>query len=217
MNDDKANPLKSEHDYITWITPRLEKMSPRHRAAFSCAAAEREFGTYAYFARRDSRMSPGTLRAALDRAWNFAACENVPVAALEESKRMVERLIPDLDDSEAPEQAPLVLEAAGVVSYAIQAALSGNPKHALSAGLSARTAVHEWVDGLLRPGLTVLGPVEIQAALGQIDQHPLMVREHEQVRRDVDFLLGQAELDRDVCSQLKALWPNRSRSNIDLE
>lgn len=217
MNEYKANMLKSEDDYITWIKPRLEKMSPRQRAAFSCAAAEREFGTYAYFARRDSRMGPDILRTALDMVWAFAAGENVPVAALEESKRLVERLIPDLDDPEAPEQAPLVLEAAAAVTYALQVALSGNPKYALSAALSARTAVHDWVDQLLRPGLTVLDPGEIQATLRQIDQHPLMVREHEQVRKEVEFLLGQPEMDGHVCSQLKALWPNSSKSNIDLE
>jgi hypothetical protein len=44
-----------------------------------------------------------------------------------------------------------------------------------------------------------------------------MVRELKQTQREVEFLLEQREFDSNACSQLKALWPNGSRSNIDLE
>jgi hypothetical protein len=101
---------------------------------------------------------------ALDTVWSFAAGEYVSVAALQELRQNVERLIPDFNDPEAPEQAPLVLEAAGAVSYAIQSALSGSSKPALSAGVSALTAVHDWIAGLLHPGLTVVAPGNLRCS-----------------------------------------------------
>lgn len=209
--------LKSECDYVEWITPRLGRLSARHRAAFAAAAAERLFGTYRFLARKDSRLQPEVLRLALDRVWAYAAGEGVTDAALEDARQRVEPLIPDLNGPKPPEDAPLVLDATAAVAYAVESCLSGDPDNARAAGICARDSVHQWVDSLLRPGLTILKHGEIRAVQRSIDEHPLMVRELEHVQRVVEFLIGRAEIDRAACSQLRAMWPNGSKSNIDLQ
>jgi hypothetical protein len=44
-----------------------------------------------------------------------------------------------------------------------------------------------------------------------------MIREFEQVQREMDFLGEQRQIDKSACSNLRRLWPNGTKSNIDLE
>jgi hypothetical protein len=216
MSENEMSLIRSELDYIGWVAPRLARLSARHRAAFAAAAAERQYGTYQYLARKDARLRPEILREALDKVWAHAAGETIDTTILKDAQKLVEPLIPDLDDDDAPEEAPLILDAASAVSYALQACLSEDPKRAEAAGLCATSTVHYWVDGLLRPGLTVLKPEEIRSVQLSIDQHPFMVRELEQARLDMDFLAKRPEIGREACTELRALWPNGPKSNIDL-
>lgn len=216
MTDIDVPQLMSEREYLAWATPRLEKLSQRHRAAFAATVAERQVGTYTYFARQESRLKPDTLRLALDMVWDYAAGEKVLDSALNEAQQLVEPLIPDLDADDAPDQAPLIVDAAGAVSYAVQACLSEDPRKARAAGYCTLDAVSTWVHGMLFPGV-IKGHDEIRRARQAIDQHPLMVREFQQMQREMDFLCDQQRVDKSVCSDLRRLWPNGRKSNLDLE
>jgi uncharacterized protein YjaG (DUF416 family) len=217
MNEGNMKQLLSERGYGSWVSQQLAELQARHRAAFAAAAAERQFGTYVHFARQDPRMSPDTLRIALDTVWAYAGGEVVTVAALEEAAKEVELLIPDLADANAMSEAILVLDAAAAVQYAVRSCLTGKTNDAMAAGQCAKDAVHEWVDRTLRPGLAAISSRAIEAVQKSIDQHPLMVRELQSVRQALELLRQQPEIDRTVCSQLKRAWANGKKSNIDLE
>jgi hypothetical protein len=111
----------------------------------------------------------------------------------------------------------LILDATAAAEGAIQSCLAETVGNALVAGECALNAVDEWVDRMLRPGLVTTGPGEFQAVQHNIDHHPLMVRELDQMRLIVAFLRKCPTLDKSRCAELRALWPNGSKSNIDLE
>jgi len=162
-------------------------------------------------------LRPDTLREITNTVWGYVAGEKVPEAKLANSQERIEALIPDLDDSHAPENASLILSAAGAVAYAVRSCISETTTNARAAGTCAIEAVHEWVGNLLHPGLSVLKPAEITAWQRSIDQHPLMIRELDHVQTVMQFLSETAELDHHSCRALRGLWPLRNKSNIDLE
>jgi hypothetical protein len=141
----------------------------------------------------------------------------VTTIELDEALQAVSQLVPDLDDNDAPQEAPLLLDVTAAAEYAVRSCLSGGVDDAVAAGQCARDAVHEWVDRTLRPGMAAIDAQDIPAVQQGIDHHPLMVRELDQVRAIVSFLTARPVLDRTICLQIQALWPNGGKSNIDLE
>lgn len=211
-----STPLASERDFVSWATPRLERLSQRHRAAFAAAVTERQVGTYKYFARKDPRLKPDALRLALDLVWSYAAGESVAVSALNNAKQIIEPLIPDIDAEDAPEQAPLIVDAVSAVFYAVEACLSEDSRNARAAGYCTLDAASTWVHAMLFPSV-LKGNDEVRRARQTIDAHPLMIREFQQMKREMDFLENQRQLDKSVCATLRGLCPYGSTSNIGLE
>lgn len=208
--------LASERDYVAWATPRLERLSRRQRAAFAAAVAERQMGTYTCFARKDPRLKPHELRQALDIVWDYAAGEKATVLGLNDAQERIKGLIPNLEATDAPDQAPLIEDAVAAVFYAVQACLSDDPMNARAAGRCTLDAVATWVFGMLFPS-GIEGTDEARRGQHTIDQHPLMVREFEQMQREMEFLRNQPTVDKSICSDLRQLWSNGTKSNIDLD
>src|SRR5689334_22640300 len=76
------------------LLDRLAGASPRARALFAAAVAERLFGLYEYFAETSGQGDVAALREALDAAWD----PETPTAELERSQVQAEELVPEEDD-----------------------------------------------------------------------------------------------------------------------
>lgn len=205
------------------VMGRLAALSVRHRAAFAVLCAERQYGTYAYTSREDSRLQPEVLRNALDRCWAFVRGEEVSSNELADLKEAVDQLIPNLDEDMSG-FASLILDATGTVSYLLNTCLTGSIENAASAGVSARNAVDEWVIGMIAPSceglpenIISIAPQDVPRLQAAVDAHPMMVREMQQQEHDLTYLESHETLGPDECDHLRKSWPNGKKSNIDLE
>jgi hypothetical protein len=202
---------------------RLAALSHRHRATFAALCAERQFATYAHVHRQDRSLQPDLLRNAIDRCWAFIRGVEVSSEELATLKETVDDLIPNLDEDMSG-FASLILDAAATVSYLLSTCLTGSVQDAVYAGECARNAVDEWVTGIIAPSIRGLpentvsiAPEEIPTLRTSVDAHPLMVRELAQQEHDLMYLESHDTLGTADCDYLKNAWPNKTKSNLDLE
>jgi hypothetical protein len=210
-------------DYRSRLKQRLTALSSRHCAVFAALCAERQFGTYDYVGRQDSSLQPDVLRKAIDRCWAFIRGEEISSDELTDLKEAIDRLIPNLDEDMSG-YASLILDATATVSYLLNTCLTGSAEYAVFAGECARNAVDEWVIGLIAPSMEELpeniisiSSQEVPGLRASIDAHPMMVREMQQQEHDLIYLENHKTLGAYDCDHLRNAWPNRKKSNLDLE
>lgn len=200
----------------------LEPLSVRHWAAFAASCAERQLGTYQFVSRVDPRLKPDVVRKAIECGWRFASGEVVSHIELNSLKSSVDQLIPDLDEDPS-EFASLVLDAVGAASYLLAICLEGRVEDAVAAAECARNAVDERVLSVIHaspdgePTPITIRPGEYETLQTSVDSHPLMQRELQKQRADVEYLQEHSSLSADDCLALRRSWPNGVKSNIDLE
>jgi hypothetical protein len=211
-------------DYRCRVLRRLAALSGRHRAAFAALCAERQYGTYAYVSRLDSSLRPDVLRKAIDRCWAFIRGEEISSDEWADLNEAINQLIPNLDVEYMSGYASLILDATAAVSYLLNTCITGSPQEAVFAGECARNAVDEWVTGIVAPKkeglpehIISISPGELPALQALIDSHPIVVREMQQEEHDLTYLENHKTLTADDCDHLRNAWPNRGKSNLDLE
>lgn len=215
--------VTSSTSYRDRLKQRLTALSSRHRAAFAALCAERQYGTYAYVSRHEPSRQPDVLRKAIDRCWAFIRGEEVSSDELIALKEAIDQLIPNLDEDMSG-FASLILNATATVSYLLNTCLTGSVEDAVFAGECARNAVDEWVSGMIAPSteglpenVISIAPHERPGLWASVDAHPMMVREMRQQEHDLTYLEHHETLGTDDCDYLRNAWPNRNKSNLDLE
>jgi uncharacterized protein YjaG (DUF416 family) len=112
------------------LLDRLAGASPRARALFAAAVAERLFGLYEYFAETSGQGDVAALREALDAAWDPEA------SGLERLQEQAEALVPEEDDDWVTASG-YAQNAAAAVAYALRTRLTDDPQEAAWAARQA--------------------------------------------------------------------------------
>lgn len=209
--------------YRDRLRQRLTYLSSVHRAAFAAVCADRQYGTYLFASKYDSRLRPQLLRNAIDRCWAFVHGDPVSTEELTQLKKNVDELHPNLEQ-DMSSFASLILDATAAASYLIETCLTGNVECAAFAGECSRNAVDEWVLGELEASsgdsadqLIATASHEVTRQQAAVDAHPLMVQEMRAQNYALDYLASRATIGIADTEHLRERCGNGTQGNIDLD
>lgn len=184
---------------------RLEQLSPKLRAAFAAACAERLLPTYFSFSKRTGKGDPSRLAMILERLWADLQGNPMSPEEIKTNLNVCLPLIPREDDEPWVEEQMYAEDAAAALAYALRSRQSGESQEAAWAARRAYEAVDYYV--INRVGIDVNQPVGEE----QVLSHDIVQAELARQYRDVEDLLNIVNnaKTKDVVS---LLW---SRSRID--
>lgn len=194
---------------VDWLRTRVENLAPSGRLAFLLSCAERLFPNYVAFSRHHDWGESEVLRQALDLGWKRLAGERVTRGEIEDCLARCERVTPNTEDFDS-EFVSAGLDAAICCTLVLELLVNDNPKKIVEAASLARDTVDMHVQELER--LDANDPHLEE----QIVAHPLMQRELERQRTDLDLLGAMDWTQADAVRELSRRWRSPAVSNIGL-
>ena len=179
----------------------LERLSPERRLAFAAATCERLLPAYDAFVRESGWGDPLVMREAVKLAWGAVRKHPVEFTDVAELQTRCQEAIPDSEDF-GTTWAAAAIDTGSAVYHLLECVL--DPSSTRCAAVAA--AAHEGVD------LYVQALMDLDANdrdyQAKIDAHPVMKRERERAREDLDLLLSWTEVDDVAIALLRT--PDRS-------
>jgi uncharacterized protein len=187
------------HDYDeAALRTRLERLPPRHRAAFAAACAERQLENYQAFSADAQAGDPAVLAHALDHAWKvLRSPETLDDEEIRRLARTCEALALDTNEFPGPWTA-WALDAASSVTYSLQCLLNGGVERAVWSATGAFNAVYGHV--IREQRLDINDPRVDE----QILRNPLVEEELRRQDEDLTLLEDAKTLDSSLFATLRA-------------
>jgi uncharacterized protein YjaG (DUF416 family) len=198
------NPARWSEDAVKVA---LEALPGAYRTAFAAACAERLLPNYAAFSREEGWGSVSVLREALTMVWRSLEGEPQSKERIDSLTEEVKRQIPDTEEFSS-QHVSAALDAGAAVVHVLESLSNGAVEPALLAASLAHDTVHMHLQATI--GVDYSEPGFDDAIYGQ----PLMIRELERQRTDLDGLLKTATLSTGFLSALRSA--SEGRSSIDV-
>jgi uncharacterized protein len=189
----------------------LQELPHSHQLAFAASCCERAYPNYVIFFQLARWGGPATLRASLNRIWDFIEGSTSAVDDLVELQQKSETVTPDLDDFSTADidvQAAAAQEAAFMVRLLLQFCGDNQFSYALRITTFAQDTIDMYVQA----------SENLDAADPRLDekiaQHPLMVEELR--KQESDLLRLTQTKTRPELQAFRKYATNPERSNIGL-
>jgi len=190
------------------LRKRIEELSCSHKIVFLLSCAERLAPNYAAFTRHHSWGDFTVLLKALDFGWRYLYGEKLKRNEIEICLAQCEQQAPDTNEFDSEFVSP-ALDAAVCCSLLLKFLLYCEPELVIEGASLARDTVDMYVQEI-----DVMTPLDVDREQ-KILRHPMMRRELERQRKDLDFL-ERSDLTTDTVTELERRWRAPIRSNIDL-
>jgi uncharacterized protein YjaG (DUF416 family) len=187
---------------------QLERVSPKHRAAFAAACCERLLPNYTAFAREVGWGEPETLRAALDYIWSVLGGGSLDRDAISRLVAECDSVIPDTDDFDTS-SVSAALDAGTAVVETLQSLVDGNTKRVVDVASFCRDTVDMYIQD--RDQLNFNSDPLFEK---KIAEDPLMKRELARQSAILSELSASPVLNADVLERLRSESADGGRSNI---
>ena len=131
------------------LAKKLAVLTPRMRASFACACAERLMSTYQWFCHATGSGNYGLVREALDAAWSANTPEQI--AELGSMRKRIVGAAPHTQDSRMFPGAAVAENAVASVCYAMEVCLTGD----IQASVWAARQLYEAADAVVQQSAPV--------------------------------------------------------------
>lgn len=188
------------------LRTKIDRLSARGRIAFLLSCAERLVPNYAAFSKHHGWGDVGALQQALDLGWRCLSGRPVDAGEVHRCLSRCETATPDTEDFES-KYVSSGLDAAVCCAFVLELLLQDDSQKVVEGASLAR----DTVDMHIRE-LESLHPQD-PALEEKICRHPLMQRELQRQREDLE-MLTQIKLAGDDIEELSRRWRNPPVSNI---
>ncbi len=186
---------------------RLNGLANWQRLSFLLSCAERTAPSYAAFSEHHGWGDPGALAQALDLGWKALAGQEVGAEEVRSCLSRCEAATPDTEDFDS-EYVSAGLDAAVCCTLVLDFLLEDDVQKVVEAASLARDTVDMHIQEV-----EAMDPDDPDLE-DRILHHPLMQRELERQREDLD-MLAPAERTGDTIAALARHWRRPATSNID--
>ena len=188
------------------LRSKIDRLSHRGRIAFLLSCAERLTPNYAAFSKHHGWGDVDALQQALDLGWRYLSGQKVDADEVHCCLTRCETATPDTEDFES-EYVSSGLDAAVCCVFVLELLLQDDLQKVVEGASLARDTVDMYI--------RELEPLDPQdpALEEKIFRHPLMQRELQRQRKDVE-LLTEIELTGDDIEDLSRRWRDPPVSNI---
>lgn len=189
------------------LKEELKRLSPAHRVVFAASCCERLLPNYNTFSRMENWGDPQVLELALDEIWKSLEGVRLPPKRIKELIKKTERVAPDTEDFPSI-HGSIALYAAAAVGATLECCLNGDPRRAAEVGSLAVSAVDMYVRE--RDDLDFNDPDTWE----RVGKDPLVRRELDRQRQDLEQLKNVKELDRDFIRKFRRSSYRQSNINV---
>ncbi len=207
----KNTEIKKSSTFLKSLESEVRKLSHSRRLAFAASCCERAYPNYVAFFQHTHWGGPATLRAALNKVWDFVEGSIKALADISELEQKCAAVTPDLDDfstSEIDVQAGAAQEAAFMVRLLLQFCRDNQVSYAVRITTFARDTIDMYIQ--VAENLDPSDP-ELDA---KIAQNPLMRQEIRNQESDL-LKLSQIKTPAEL-QQFRRCAMKPERSNIGL-